>query len=144
MEKKSLFFLLFFNKIQMFEFWYCSNYGNVCIKLKLPLAPDFAADFRYRSQSLSPLLVIRPFVPTWVQTSGYNPLASGLVGFAQSPGFFFRYSHDIGEIEIGYELVGKWIWFSVGLYPYLCDCLAVPVQKTFRALSSAYDSQSKS
>ena len=52
MEKKSLFFLLFLNKIQMFEFQYCSNYSNVCVELKMPLAPDFAADFRYRSQSL--------------------------------------------------------------------------------------------
>ena len=51
-RRKAYFFFLFFNKIQMFEFWYCSNYGNVCVELQLPLSPDFAADFRYRSQSL--------------------------------------------------------------------------------------------
>ena len=36
----------------MFEFYHYSNFGNVCVELKMPLPTDFAADFRYRSQSL--------------------------------------------------------------------------------------------
>ena len=52
MEKKSLFSPFFFNKTQMFEFYHYSNFGNVCVELKIPLPTDFATNFRYRSQSL--------------------------------------------------------------------------------------------
>ena len=50
-EQKIIFFF-FFNKTQMFEFYHYSNFGNVCVELKMLLPTDFAADFRYRSQSL--------------------------------------------------------------------------------------------
>ena len=52
MERKKAYFLLFFNLTQMFNFYHYSNFDNVCVELKMPLPTDFAADFRYRSQSL--------------------------------------------------------------------------------------------
>ena len=62
-EKKA-YFLFFFNKTQMFKFYHCSNFDNVCVELKMPLPTDFAADSRYRSQSLLAYTVYQSSLPT--------------------------------------------------------------------------------